>query len=74
MKKLIAALFAAALSSGLYAAALPDGWRPFFTGPADAKAKCSVTAVKDGVKIVEPGEVVEEMQQEARRLAAQYLT
>ena len=33
-----------------------------------------IIALGDGVKIVGPGEVVEEMQQEARRLAAQYLT
>ena len=33
-----------------------------------------IIALGDGVKIVGPDEVVEEMQQEARRLAEQYLT
>ena len=37
----------------LNAAALPDGWRAYLTGAAAEKAKCSVTAVKGGIKIVD---------------------
>ena len=58
-KKWIADARAAVCGCGLYADALPDGWKAFFTGSAEEKAKCSVTAVKDGIKIVDASPAAE---------------
>lgn len=41
------------LFAGLQAQTLPDSWRIYLTGPAEAKAKCSITAVKGGIRIVD---------------------
>ena len=43
----------------LNASPLPDGWRPHLSGAPEEKAKNSVTAVKDGIKIVDASSAAE---------------
>ncbi len=52
-KTLLSALVMLGIGICLNAAELPDGWRAFFSGPPQEKAKNSVTAVKGGIKIVD---------------------
>ena len=52
-KKWSAAFILLGIGILLNAAALPDGWNTYLSGAPQEKAKCSITAVKGGIKIVD---------------------